>query len=218
MLNLLDCNVGSLVGYACSQTLTAREVISGESTKLYSIKTDLGWSIVGGGQAESVRSFCQRAVVRELHVPAITMNAIVRILKSDFKENKNDKKTSHENLQFLKIMEEGITKTENRQSEMPLPFKERPLLPNNCSIAMTCLEHLKWQFLKDSKYKEDYINVMNKVFTRGDAKEAPAPAKMMMEWSGIYLIMVSITQRNTRQESYLTAQYDSRELPWMIIY
>ena len=47
---------------------------------------------------------------------------------------------------------------------------------------------------------------MNKVFTRGDAKEASAPAKMMMEWSGIYLIMVSITQRNTRQESYLTAQ------------
>ena len=77
ILNLLDCNVGSQVGYACSQALTPREVISGESTKLYAIKTDLGWSIVGGGQAESVRSFCQRAVVRELHVPAITMNGIV---------------------------------------------------------------------------------------------------------------------------------------------
>ena len=143
MLDLLDCNVGSLVGYACSQALTPREVISGESTKLYAIKTDLGWSIVGGGQAESGRLFCQRSVVRELHVPAITMNGIVRILKSDFKENKNDKKTSQENLQFLKVMEEGITKTENRQSEMPLPFKERPLLPNNRSTAMTCHENLK---------------------------------------------------------------------------
>ena len=28
-------------------------------------------------------------------------------------------------------MEEGITKTEKGQSEMPLPFKERPLLPSN---------------------------------------------------------------------------------------
>ena len=143
MLDLLDCNVGSLVGYACSQALTPREVISGESTKLYAIKTDLGWSMVGGGQAESGRLFCQRSVVRELHVPAITMNGIVRILKSDFKENKNDKKTSQENLQFLKVMEEGITTTENRQSEMPLSFKERPLLPNNRSTAMTCHENLK---------------------------------------------------------------------------
>ena len=40
-------------------------------------------------------------------------------------------------------MEEGITKTEKGQSEMPLPFKERPLLPKNRAIAMTCLEHLK---------------------------------------------------------------------------
>ena len=42
------------------------------------------------------------------------MNDIVRILESDFRESKNDMKTSQEDLQFLKIMEEGIRKTETR--------------------------------------------------------------------------------------------------------
>ena len=148
MLDLLDCNVGLLVGYDCSQALTPREVISGESNEPYAIKTDLGWSIVGGGQARSGRSFCQRVAVREL--PAVTMNDIERILESNFKESKNDQKSSQEDLQFLKIMQEGIRKTENGHCEMPLSFKERPLLPNSRSKAMTRLEHLKRKLLKDS--------------------------------------------------------------------
>ena len=86
-------------------------------------------------------------------------------------------KTSQKDLQFLKIMEEGIRKTENGHCEMPLPFKERSLLPDNRSMAMTRLEHLKRKFLKDSKYKEGYINFMIEVFSRGDAEEAPALAK-----------------------------------------
>ena len=81
-------------------------------------------------------------------------------------------KTSQE--QFLKITEEGIRKTENGHCEMPLLFKERPLLPDNHSIAMTRLEQHKLKFLKDSKYKEDYIKFTNEVFSRGDAEEAPA--------------------------------------------
>ena len=79
--------------------------------------------------------------------------------------------------QFLKIMEEGIRKTENGHCEMPLPFKERPLLPDNSSMAMARLEHLKRKFVKDSKYKEDYIKFMNEVFSRGDAEEAPVLAQ-----------------------------------------
>ena len=101
--------------------MTPREVISGESNEPYAIKTGLGWSIVGGGgQARSGRSFCQRVAVREL--PPVTMNDIVGILESDFKEGKNDMKTSQEDSQFLKIMEEGIRKTEKGHCETPLPF------------------------------------------------------------------------------------------------
>ena len=105
------------------------------------------------------------------------MNDIVGILESDFKESKIDMKTSQEDLQFLKIMEEGIRKTENGHCEMPLQFKERPLLPDNRSMAMTRLEHIKRKFVRDSKCKEDYIKFMNEVFSRGDPEEAPALAQ-----------------------------------------
>ena len=180
MHDLLDCNVGLLIGYDCSQALTPREVIAGESSEPYGIKTDLGWSIVGGSDVKSGRSFCHKVAVKEL--PAVTMNDIVRILESDFKENKDDKKTSQEDLQFLKILEQGIEKTENGHYEMPLPFKERPLLPDNRTVALIRLEHLKRRFLKDSKYKEDYVKFMNEVLNREDAEEAPALAQEGVKW------------------------------------
>ena len=135
-------------------------------------KTDLGWSIVGGNDMKSGRSSCHKVAVKEL--PAVTMSDIVGILESDFKENRDDKKTSQEDLQFLTIMEEGIRKAENGHYEMPLPFKKRPQLPGNRSMALTRLECLKRKFQNDSKYKEDYVRFMNEVLSRGDVEEAPA--------------------------------------------
>ena len=175
MEDLLDCNVGLLIGYDCSQALTPRNVISGGGNEPYGIKTDLGWSIVGGYDVKSGRSSCHKVAVKEL--PAVTMNDIVGILESDFKENRDDKKTSQEDLQFLTIMEGGIKKAENGHYEMPLPFKKRPQLPDNRSMALTRLEYLKRKFQKDSKYKEDYVKFMNEILSRGDAEEAPTVAE-----------------------------------------
>ena len=58
MQDLLDCTVGLLIGYDCSQALTPREVITGKSNEPYGVRTDLGWSIVGSSSANSGRSFC----------------------------------------------------------------------------------------------------------------------------------------------------------------
>ena len=90
MHDSLDCNVGLLIGYDCSQALTPTEVIVSESNEPYGIKTDLGWSIVGGSDVKSGRSFCHRVAVKEL--PAVTMNDIVRILESDLRKTKTIKR------------------------------------------------------------------------------------------------------------------------------
>ena len=145
MHDLLDCNVGLLIRYDFSQALIPREVIAGESNEPYGINTDLGWSIVGGSSVKSARSF---------ELSAVTMNDIVRILESDFKENKDDKKTSQEDLQFLKIMKEVTGRTENGHYEMPLPFKEQPLLPDNRSMALTHLDNLKRRFVMTLSIKK----------------------------------------------------------------
>ena len=79
-------------------------------------------------------------------------------------------------------MEEGIERTRNGHYEMPLAFKERPVLPDNHSMALTRLEHLKRKFLKDSRYKEDYVKFMNEVLRRGDAEEASMLAQQGVKW------------------------------------
>ena len=46
------------------------------------IKTDLGWSIVGGKDVKSARSSCHKVAVEKL--PAVSVNDTVGILESDF--------------------------------------------------------------------------------------------------------------------------------------
>jgi len=116
MQDLFDCNVGLLIGYDCSQALTPREVLAGGNNEPYGIKTDLGWSIVGGSDVRSRWALCHKVAVRE--IPAVTMTDIVRVLEADFQGAKDDKKTSQEDLNFLKIMEEGIEKTGNGHHEI----------------------------------------------------------------------------------------------------
>ena len=181
MPHLLDCNVGLLIGYDCLQALSPREVIAGKNNEPYGIKTDLGWSIVGGSDVRSQKTLCLRVAIKEL--PAVSMRDILRVLECDFKDHKEDKKVSQEDLQFLERMESGIRKTENLHYEMPLPFKNRPLLPNNRLMALTRLEHLKRKFIKGRKYKEDYIKFINEILSRGDAEEAPSvPPENQETW------------------------------------
>ena len=175
MHDLFDCNVGLLIGYDCLQALTPREVLAGGNDEPYGIKTDLGWSIVGGSDARSGRSLCHKVAVREM--PAATMTDIVRVLDSDFQGAKNDRKTSLEDLNFLRIMEEGTEKTENGLYEMPPPFKDHPILPDNHSMALICLKHLKLKFLKDPKYKGDYVKFMDDVLSRGNVEDASGLAR-----------------------------------------
>ena len=107
MQDLLDCNVGLLIGYDCSQALTPREVIASKSNEPHGIRTDLGWSIVGTANVNRGRSFCHRVAVKE--VPVVTMGKVIHVLESDFHEKKDGKMASQEDLQFLKIMEEEQT-------------------------------------------------------------------------------------------------------------
>ena len=153
MPHLLDCNLGLLIGYDCSEALSPREVNAGRNNEPYKIKTDLGWSIVGGSEVRSKKPCATELPFKKLH--AFSMRDILRVLASDFKEHKEGKKVSQEDLLFLERMESGIIRTENLHYEMPLPFKSRPLLPNNRVMALTRLEHLKRNFIKDGKYKED---------------------------------------------------------------
>lgn len=42
---LIDCDIGLLIGYNCSQTVLPRKVVSGKDQETFAIRTDPGWSI-----------------------------------------------------------------------------------------------------------------------------------------------------------------------------
>jgi len=169
---LIDCEVGLLIGYNCSTALAPRQVIVGEIGEPYAIKTDLGWSVVGtSSDPTDMTGFCHRVCTRE--VPAVTPNDVLKILESDFHDtNHSDVNMSQDDIRFLQILEDGVTQNTKGHIEMPLPFKVRPQLPNNRLLAARRLSHLKGRLTKDPKYKEDYVQYMDRMIKDGDAELA----------------------------------------------
>ncbi|RVE71628.1 hypothetical protein OJAV_G00053730 [Oryzias javanicus] len=154
---LQDCEVGLLIGYNCARAMAPREVISGGNEEPYAVRTDLGWSIVGCSSpcldTPSVGRHCFRIIVKEL--PPVTPADAIRVLESDFRDGKEDERTvSQEDIQFLERLKNGICKNSQGHYEMPLPFKERPILPDNKQLAVIRLSHLKKKLSRDEKYKE----------------------------------------------------------------
>nr|XP_017214445.2 uncharacterized protein LOC101885244 isoform X1 [Danio rerio] len=194
MAPLLNCEVGLLLGYNCPRELAPRQVILGKNEEPYAILTDLGWSIVGCSIPsinESTRfSLCQRIATKE--IPAMTPGDAVRILESDFKDiTVDDKTVSQEDIMFLDKLKVGIKKNYLGHYEMPLPFKQRPSLPDNRELASIRLQHLNKKFSKNEKYKTDYFTYMNDIIDRGDAEvvnedEGTSGEKWYIPHHGIY--------------------------------
>ncbi|KAK9513134.1 hypothetical protein VZT92_026696 [Zoarces viviparus] len=190
---LMDCGVGLLIGYDCSRALAPRRVITGGDYDPYAIKTDLGWSIVGSApqplNSMDVTGLCHRISVREL--PPVTPAAVIRALESDFADTRPGAKSiSQEDIQFLHVLKGRIQQNECGHFEMPLPFRERPHLPDNKKLALVRLKHLKKKLDRDPKFRNDYLRFMEGVFKDGDAERADKPARLGNAWyiphQGVY--------------------------------
>ncbi|KAL3973900.1 serine/threonine kinase 17 [Sarotherodon galilaeus] len=189
----LECEVGLLIGYSCSKALAPKQVILGGENEPYAVRTALGWSIVGPtssyGDSSSMSTVCHRVAVKEL--PLVTPADVIKVLESDFKDNdKDNKSVSQDDILFLNMLKEGIYKNTEGHYEMPLPFKERPLLPDNKQMATVRLQSLKTKLSKDQRYKEQYIKFMSEILEKGDAEEVQNEAKEGERWfiphHGIY--------------------------------
>ncbi|XP_069379882.1 uncharacterized protein [Paralichthys olivaceus] len=181
----LECEVGLLIGYNCSRALAPRQIILGGNSEPYAVRTDLGWSIVGCSSphhdSPNLTNMCHRVAVKEL--PPVTPAEALRVLESDFKDASKDGKTvSQDDIRFLDMLKDGIQKNIHGHYEMPLPFKERPYLPDNKQQAMVRLSHLKRKLLKDDKYKEHYVKFMNEIIRSGEAEKVHDQGKEGEKW------------------------------------
>lgn len=195
---LIECDIGLLIGYNCSQALLPREVVAGKDNEPFAQRTDLGWSIVGcvnpcvdyGDAIGSSHRIVVRQVTPYQQSPAnltsevryicrtqvkevVTPPDVIKALESDFNERGvEDAHFSQEDLRFISIMEEGIRIKADGHCEMPLPFKEdRPSLPDNRRCAEHRLKCLRKRFEKDKQYHKDYVAFMSETISRGDAEK-----------------------------------------------
>ncbi|XP_038165126.1 uncharacterized protein LOC119799356 [Cyprinodon tularosa] len=182
---LQDCEVGLLIGYNCARAMTPREVIAGGNDEPFAVRTDLGWSIMGCSSpcldASSAVRQCFRVAVKEL--PSITPGDAIRVLESDFKDAQEDGRTaSQEDILFLDKLKNAIKKNSQGHYEMPLPFKERPILPDNKQLAIVRLSHLKRKLLRDEDHRKEYIKFMEEVIENGYAEEVHEEGKEGEKW------------------------------------
>ena len=187
-----DLEVGLLIGTNCPKAIKPREVIPGADNDPYEIRTDLGWGIVGrvclspsqdvhknlqvltnkivtrevtslDASSCSGATFVLQSQAKELFTPT----QIREMFEADFQERHSDKNTpsySVEDHRFMKILEEGIHRREDGHYEMPLPLRSRDVvLPDNYSLALRRLVHLKGRFGRDPIYFKDYVKFMDGV-------------------------------------------------------
>lgn len=185
----LDCPVGLLIGFNCVQAMTPREIVSGPPSEPFGIRTDLGWSIVGGPSGPSdlchvncvvsshsdVRQeqlvFTRKVASKEV----FPIEKIQRSLERDFAGDDILSSTSEsvEDRKFLEILGENICHDNNGYCTMPLPFRSRPSGLYGSNVARHRFRLLEKKFERDEGYRSRYTDFMNAIIENGEAEIVP---------------------------------------------
>ncbi|XP_067948721.1 uncharacterized protein [Watersipora subatra] len=158
---LLDIPVGLLIGTDCPQALTPLDSVPGTAGKMFAMRTMFGWTLCGGKPQNGTRS---------IHKTDTKDKEILNILDQEFKDTESGK-VSQNDLQFVKILENGTTQTPDGNYVLPLPFKYMPTLPNNKVQAQKRLDQLIRKLKADESYKAEYFKFMQALITAGHAEE-----------------------------------------------
>ena len=203
---------GLLIGYDNSNALMPLEVIKGEP---FAVRTKLGWTVIGEGKTETTDSQTETSVyqvntnsiqsvltsdlpetVKVEHTYRTTVREasttdVLHLLESDFVERETGQK-SQEDIKFMKIVQENVTKNQEGHYELPLPFRhENPSMPDNKTSATWRAMSLKRQLEKNEQKHSDYRNFMNDVIAKGHAEKIPAneidkPNRWYIPHHGVY--------------------------------
>ena len=184
---MADIEVGLLIGLNCPSALRPREIVYGEESDPYAIRSLLGWYINGpvhtsnqGGSITCNRIHVSQedafatprgyVVSQRMVKEQVTPQAVKQMFELDFSEKEKGTALSREDIKFYETVENGIVHLEDRHYEMPLPFKyENTQLPNNFAQAEKRLNSLKKRLKSDEKYYADYCGYMSEIISKGYA-------------------------------------------------
>ncbi|XP_074606450.1 uncharacterized protein LOC141859501 [Acropora palmata] len=191
---LPGAKVGLLIGSNCPKALEPVDIVASENGGPFAVKTFAGWAIVGPlhmCNKEHSTVSCSRVAVKEVgsdrpfdhHFMVedkvkeiVTPQALNKMFELDFSEKPDDKKQGHsqEDKKFLKIVSEGIQRTDDGHYEIPLPFRSRDVCsPGNKEQVLQRAYWLKRKLKKNSAFYEDYVKFMADIITKGYARKVP---------------------------------------------
>ena len=142
----MDIPVGLLIGANCTSASFPLEAIRSGKNEPYALKTEIGWAVYGVKEEARHKS--------KVHSTTLTTN-----------NEEDGNMLSQEDYQFLEMMENETTVTDAGNYMMPLPFKERPALPNNYQQAIRRQEGLEKRFEKDEELKLEYNKFMQELIS-----------------------------------------------------
>ena len=121
---LPGAEIGLLIGINYPRAIKPRDIVLGDEEDPWAVRTELGWSVVGPMQGGSTGAACRHIGVSEdrrelchfafrVHAQEVNPMQFARMLDTDFQEAKTDKKMSHEDQKFMKLMEEKMHQRED---------------------------------------------------------------------------------------------------------
>ena len=209
-----NLKVGLLIGNNCVRVVKPRSLVTGKPSEPYAIRTALGWGVVGASSGRdngdhndttpyaSCHRIATRAIANDSQLPTrcviqatykevMTSHAILRMFEQDFSERQanDNREMSQEDKRCIEITTSGIHKTDDGHYEMTLPFRDQMIsMPCNRKLAKTRLEQLGERFVRNPRYKKDYVFFVEKMLEDGHAEKAPPENKRV--WSiphhGVY--------------------------------
>ncbi|XP_067945353.1 uncharacterized protein [Watersipora subatra] len=163
---LQDCEIGLIIGYNCSAASLPLTTIWNKSNLAlpYAVKTQLGWSIIGGQLASDSSYYIHRIETSEL-----TKEEVIACLEDDLSVIHGTPRMSQHDLLFLKKMQTSIKQVDSLYT-MPLPFKTAPTLPNNRDYALRRFKGLDLRLNSNPALKSKYFEFIQDIISKGEAE------------------------------------------------
>ena len=178
----LNVDIGIMIGNNVPDAFTPCEIRTGEQGSPHATRTRLGWVIWNliRPNHDASNGMPNTAVVNRAQVIAIEelaqLDQTLRTsINQDFHERMKDEKkeNSVEDVKFLVQCEKSVIMID-RHYCVDLPFREPDIqLPNNHSQGQQRLSSLKRKLMKDTKFKRDYVEFMEKIIEKGYAEKIP---------------------------------------------
>ena len=173
---LQRCAVGILIGYNCPYAMAPVRHVIGKPGEPFAIETEIGWSIVGGVCTAEQTPHSTSYRIQTVSKEDIAPRDILNVLDQDFRDlGECDKKVSQEDIQFVQLLNENTTIDSHGYYTMPLPFRQRPSLPNNREYAKKRLNAQSRRMTNNPQYYEKYNQIITDLVANDHAELVPFP-------------------------------------------